>query len=242
MVQKRIKKWPVPAWTIWWFGFGFQLALFLQGHINLLAFITLLATLAGLLCTCAMMIGRPINGLFGLISAVGFIYVNYSAGHFASVLDQFVFVALIDIPLMISWRSWGQNFKSKVRTLSTQGFVITVVSILIAWGVLYELYVLLKDTNPVWDSLVLAIGATASLLCTLHFSNTYTLWLAEDVVNVILWFTANMAGYTQAALPMLVSTILYTATAVYGKFFSVWAKAEQPKPLEQEQAVASQKN
>ncbi|MCK8628189.1 nicotinamide riboside transporter PnuC, partial [Fructobacillus cardui] len=80
------------------FMVGVQLALFLVAPITGLSTITLVATLVGSACTVYMMIGKPINGLLGLISALGFIYVNWTAGHYASVLDQLVFVALIDIP------------------------------------------------------------------------------------------------------------------------------------------------
>ena len=78
---------------------GVQLAFYLSAPITGLSTITLVATLVGSACTVYMMIGKPINGLLGLISALGFIYINWTAGHYASVLDQVVFVALIDLPL-----------------------------------------------------------------------------------------------------------------------------------------------
>ena len=61
------------------FIIGVQLAFFLTAPITLLSVITLFATLVGSACTVYMMIGRPINGLLGLISAFGFIYINWTA-------------------------------------------------------------------------------------------------------------------------------------------------------------------
>ena len=224
-LASEFKGWPTIAWAIFAFAFGFQTNIFVGSPITLLSTITYVATLVGLICSCAMMVGKTVKGLLGLISAIGFIYVNYTAGHFASVLDQIVFVALIDLPLMFAWRTWGQDFKAKVKNLDVKGWIFTVIGILISWGILYYAYTLLHDSNPVWDSLVLAIGAIASILCFLHFANTYQLWLAEDCVNLVLWFTALQAGYTPAALAMLVSVLMYFATAIYGRFFSVWHKA-----------------
>ncbi len=221
-IVSELKGVPANLWVIWFFGFGFQLDNYLKNQITTLSTVTLITTLIGLLCTCAMSAGRAINGLLGGLSVIGFIYVNWSAGHYASVFDQLIFFVLIDAPLLITWRTWGVNFNEKLRTLHTRGWFLTVIALIIEWVIFYRVYIFFKDTNPLWDSLVLSIGATASLFCTLHFSNTYSLWLAEDIVQVILWFTANSAGYTQASFAMLVSQLMYLATAIYGKWFSRW--------------------
>ena len=52
---------------------------------------------------------------------------------------------------------------------------------------LFHVGIWLKDTAPLTDSLVLSIGSTVSVLCLLKYANTYTLCLAEDAVNVVLW-------------------------------------------------------
>jgi nicotinamide mononucleotide transporter PnuC len=208
--------------AIWFFGFGFQLALFLTGAINWLTFITIISTLIGLYCTTLMMAGSPLNGPIGLLSVIGFIVINVSAGHYWSVLDQLIFAACIDIPLMFKWRTWGQNFEQKARKLTGFQWVLTFAGMTVLWAILYPVAIKLGDTQPIWDSLVLAIGATASLYCVLHVTDLFKLWLMEDLVNLGLWIWALKDGYSQAALPMLVSTLMYTATAIYGQFFSVW--------------------
>jgi len=223
-IKSELSNWSTTIWGIFWFGVAFQLALFLTGQINLLTSITFAATLFGLLCVCAMAEGKTINGVLGLISAAGFIFVNWSAGHYASVLDQTIFALLIDIPLLARWRTWGQNFDAKVRRLTPKGWLVVIAIVLVAWFGLFHAYVALHDTNPLWDSLVLSLGATASAMVVLHYGNTYQLWLAEDLVNIVLWFTALQAGYSQASLPMLVVTMIYFASAIYGNFMSVWSK------------------
>ncbi|WP_246147493.1 nicotinamide riboside transporter PnuC [Secundilactobacillus folii] len=224
-IMSELKGWQTIVWAIFAFGFGFQTNIWLSSPITLLTTITYVATLVGLLCTCAMAAGKAINGLLGFISAFGFIYVNWTAGHYASVLDQLIFVVLIDAPLMFTWKTWGQRFQAKVKSLNGKGYVVSIIGMLIAWAILYPIYVELGDSNPVWDSLVLAIGATASLLCTLHFAQQADFWFGEDLFNIVLWFTALQGGYSQAALAMLVSTLMYFSTAVYSRFFSPWHEA-----------------
>ena len=208
------------------FIIGVQLAFYLSSPITLLSTITLIATLVGSACTVYMMIGKPINGLLGLISAIGFIYINWSAGHYASVLDQLVFILLIDLPLILTWRNWGDRVKNGVKFLTNRGWFTTFASMAILWAPMVWVYTQLNDTNPIWDAIVLIIGATASLLVFKGYGDSYSLWLMSDAVTIILWFTAFMDGYSASALPMLLTMLFYLMTALYGRFFAVWSKGK----------------
>lgn len=209
------------------FMFGVQLALLLSGDITARALIVFIATIVGSACTVYMMIGRPINGLLGLISAIGFIYIHYTAGHYASVLDQLVFVALIDIPLMIKWRTWGYRVEDGVKFLSRRGWLLTIVGLIALWAVATYAYTQLGDTNPIWDSLSLTIGAIASIYVFFGYGDSYSLWLLSDVANIALWATALAANYSASSLPMLLTMSFYLATAIYGRFVSVWSKSKK---------------
>ncbi|MGY3711878.1 nicotinamide riboside transporter PnuC [Lactococcus petauri] len=209
------------------FIIGVQLAFFLTGPITLLSVITLFATLVGSACTVYMMIGRPINGLLGLISAFGFIYINWTAGHYASVLDQIVFIAFIDIPLILTWKTWGHRIENGVKFMTVKGWFIAIALMLIAWWPMMQVYAHLGDTNPLWDSITLIIGATASLLVFKGYGDSYSLWLLSNIVTIVLWATAFAQGYSASALPMLLTIIFYLATALYGKYFSVWKRANK---------------
>lgn len=201
---------------------GVQLAFYLSAPITGLSTITLVATLVGSACTVYMMLGKPINGLLGLISAAGYIYINWSAGHYASVLDQLVFVALIDLPLIFTWKTWGHKVENGVKFLSKTGWVLTLVLMLVAWYPMMLVYEALGDSNPLWDSIVLIIGAMASLYVFKGYGDSYSLWLLSDAVNILLWVSALFAGYSASSLPMLLTMSFYLATAVYGRFFSIW--------------------
>ena len=206
------------------FMLGVQLAFLLTGELNTMALVTFAATMVGSACTVYMMIGKPINGLLGLISAIGFIYINWSVGHYASVLDQLVFIALIDLPLLIKWRTWGERVTNGVKFLTNRGWFTTFATMAILWAPTAWVYTQLGDTNPLWDAIVLIIGAAASLLVFKGYGDSFTLWLLSDAVTIILWFTAFMDGYSASALPMLLTMAFYLMTALYGRFVSVWSK------------------
>lgn len=206
------------------FMLGVQLAFLLTSELNTMALVTFAATMVGSACTVYMMIGKPINGLLGLISAIGFIYINLNAGHYASVLDQLVFVVLIDLPLLIKWRTWEHRVEGGVKFLSRRGWLLTIAGMLVVWAVATYAYTQLGDTNPLWDSLSLTIGAIASIYVFRGYGDSYTLWLLSDVANITLWATALMANYSASSLPMLLTMAFYLMTALYGRFWSVWSK------------------
>lgn len=264
---------------LWALGTGFQLALFLTSPITWTSLLVFLATTISLLCVGLMSSGSAVNGLMGLISAFMLIYVNVDAGHYASVVDQLIFIGLIDIPLLWRWRTWTNNFHTEVRTVTGEGWIgffgmlstipvayalfgaqhmeivygvavlaiigaitylvryterfkgiggIYVVAIvIILWQVLTPIIgqPFLHANNASWDSLVLAIGATASYLNFRYYANTYDLWMISNVYVIALWFSALQAGYTQSALPLLASSIFFVTSAIYGRYFSPWTEA-----------------
>ena len=228
----EFKGWRTITWAIWTFGVGFQLMNMISLGINTGTVVTFIGTSIGLLCTCGMLEQRTVNGLLGFISALALIYVNYEAKHYASVIDQLFFVGLIDLPLMFTWRTWGSKMAQGVRQLDIKGWALSTGIIAALWAVLYPTYVTLNDSNPVWDSLTLAIGAVASVLFFLRYTQTYNLWLAANVVNLILWTTALYGHYTASAFAMVVSTIMYLVTSLYGRFFSDWTKNKPAQKVE----------
>ena len=139
------------------------------------------------------------------------------------MIDQLVFVALIDLPLLIKWRTWGHRLEGGAKFLTRRGWVLTLIGLIAFWAVATYAYTKLGDTNPLWDSLSLSIGAIASIYVFRGYGDSYTLWLLSDVANITLWATALMANYSASALPMLLTMAFYLMTALYGRFWSVWS-------------------
>lgn len=231
-IKSELTGWDTLPWAMFTFGVGFELALLFTNPINWQSLVTFVGVFFGMWCTVAMssggkdkdgnrVISHSINGLMGAVSVFAYIAVNAFAGHWFSVIDQLIFFFLIDVELMFTWRTWGRGANQGVKTLSSKGWVYVIIAILVAWAVLYPVGIQLQDTNPLWDSLTLAIGGTASWLCFRRYTQTYSLWLCSDFVNIVLWFTTLQQGFAPAtALPMLVMTLFYLATAIYGKF--IW--------------------
>lgn len=230
-IKEELSGWDTFPWALFGAGFGFQLALFLSNPINWMSALSFFSVIMGQLCVVAMASGgtnkdgtrkksHSINGLLGALSVVGYIIINAFAGHWFSILDQVIYFVFIDLELLLTWRTWGRGNDSKIKTLKIKGWVYSILAILIGWFVLYYVGIYLNDTAPLQDSLVLAIGATASFLCYKRYSQTFTLWLLEDVANIFLWYVALINGSSQGSALMLAMTVFYLISAIYGKL--VW--------------------
>lgn len=141
----------------------------------------------------------------------------------------FVIFQKITIPV-VQWSAVGGAIvasgiyavRNPHRFKGYQALTHIAVTVAIWLVVLYPLFVYLKDASPLWDSAVLSIGALASYLNFRFYTNTYDLWMLSNIFNLVLWFSMLQANPSGASLPMLVSSIMFTANAVYGRWFSVW--------------------
>ena len=65
----QLKGWPMQNYMLFFFAFGFQLALLIGSPINSVTLITFIGTLLGTLCVLAINATKAINGWLGLISS-----------------------------------------------------------------------------------------------------------------------------------------------------------------------------
>lgn len=227
-LKQEFTGWDRLPWFLFGTGVGFQLAILILKPVTWISIVSFVGVFFGMFCCVAMGAGgynekgervasHSVNGLLGSISVVAYIIVNAEAGHWWSIFDQLCFFFLIDLELLLTWRTWGRGKNNVIRKLNLKQKILSVVIILIAWAGLYQLGLVLHDSNPVWDALELAIGATASWLCFRRYTETYSYWLISDVINVILWMTTLQQGISSASLSMLAMTVFYLATAIMGK-------------------------
>lgn len=227
-LRQEFTGWDRLPWFLFGTGVGFQLAILILKPVTWISMVSFVGVFFGMFCCVAMGAGgynekgervasHSVNGLLGSISVIAYIIVNATAGHWWSIFDQLCFFFLIDLELLLTWRTWGRGKNNVIRKLNPKQKILSAVVILIAWAVLYQLGLVLHDSNPVWDALELAIGATASWLCFRRYTETYSYWLISDVINVILWMTTLQQGISSASLSMLAMTVFYLATAIMGK-------------------------
>jgi len=98
---KQLKGWPIQNYLLWFFSFGFQLALYVSFPITTVTTITLVGALLGTLCVLSINAAKSVNGWLGILSAICFIYASFSAKNYLAIGEQLAYVVTLDLPVLI---------------------------------------------------------------------------------------------------------------------------------------------
>ena len=126
----QLKGWPIQNYMLWFFAFGFQLALLIGAKITSITVITFIGTLLGTLCVLAINATKAINGWLGLISAACFIYAGWSAKNYLSIFEQLAYIATLDLPVILAVKSWNNDTKNHLRKFGSKEWLIAIIGTL----------------------------------------------------------------------------------------------------------------
>ena len=209
-----MKGWSKASYFLLYLGIGLITGMTVAQPITTVALLTLAAGILGFTTTMATTNAKPINGLFGLVSAVIYIIVAAGAKNYNDVLLQMTYIILLDIPILVL-PSWAKDVDKKVRFMTEEGhgvrnWLLTGVFFVVVLGALYY-----SDTHffisprPLVDSLAATIGITGALLTTLRFSDTYLFWTLQGIFSICLWGITAAQG--DANWVLFVTYLLYLA-------------------------------
>ncbi len=110
---QQMKGWTTSSYGLLMFGLGFILAATISGGpMTGVSFLTMLAGMLGFTCTISITNTKPLNGVFGVISALIYIIVAYNAKNYNDMLLQTVYIIMLDIPVLLM-PDWAQNVDKK---------------------------------------------------------------------------------------------------------------------------------
>lgn len=196
---EQMKGWTRQSYILLLLGLAIILGTTLVGPITPLAIVTMLAGMLGFTCTISITNTKPLNGVFGLVSALIYIFVAYAAKNYADMLLQAVYIVLLDIPVLLM-PGWAKNVDSRVRQIkdTEHPYRIWMLTALFFGLVLIALYGFESNftdsPRPLIDALAATIGITGALLTTLRFSDTYYFWLGQGLFSVTLWGITALQG------------------------------------------------
>lgn len=217
----QLKGWPVQNYCLWFFAFGFQLALLIQGKITSVTAITFVGTLLGTLCVLAINATKAINGWLGLISAACFIYAGWSAKNYLSIFEQVAYIATLDLPVILAVRSWNNDTKNHLRKFTKMGWLVAIVGTLLVYLVSgYLIGQFTNDPRPWIDAISFSISLTAGIMCFMRYNNQYYFWLASGIFQLVLWVVTYAQG--DANLAMAINSLIYVVNDVLAFTVSPW--------------------
>lgn len=198
---KQMASWSKTSWALIIANLIIQIILAVQG----LATVPLSHTIIGFLsanlsvfCVVGISNKSPIQGWFGLTSAICIATNAYLAHNFADMTLQIFYIVFLDIFCILS-PSWNNNVK--VHSIGgIKGWIKYILFFFVAWGIIYYLYGLIHDPRLFLDSMTLAISLTGAILEFNLAKEQYWFWLCGSIITTSLWFQTALQGDANWAL------------------------------------------
>ena len=216
----QLKGWPQQNYYLFFFSLGCQVMTLVNQPINLLTVITFIGTTLGDLCILSINAAKSVNGILGIISAICFIYVGYSAKNYLSIGEQIAYMITLDIPVLLS-KEWNHNMAAKIRKFTGKTWGIAIISTIIVYFVSgYLIQRFTDDPRPWIDAIAFSISLSAGIISFLRYNNQYFWWLASGLAQMVLWFISFRHG--SASLAMFVNSSVYLINDVLAFTVSPW--------------------
>ena len=216
----QLKGWPQQNYYLFFFSLGCQVMTLVNQPINLLTVITFIGTTLGVLCILSINAAKSVNGILGIISAICFIYVGYSAKNYLSIGEQIAYMITLDIPVLLS-KEWNHNMAAKIRKFTGKTWGIAIISTIIVYFVSgYLIQRFTDDPRPWIDAIAFSISLSAGIISFLRYNNQYSWWLASGLAQMVLWFISFRHG--SASLAMFVNSSVYLINDVLAFTVSPW--------------------
>ncbi|WP_203632967.1 nicotinamide riboside transporter PnuC [Lacticaseibacillus suibinensis] len=217
----QLKGWPQQNYYLFWFALGCQLMTLVNAPITPVAVITFIGTTLGVLCVLAINATKAVNGWLGLVSAACFIFVGFTAKNYLSIFEQIAYVLTLDLPVLISVRSWNDDTKNHLKAFRFKEWVIAIAATLAVWALSAVLIGrFTNDPRPIYDGMAFSISLTGGIICFLRYNSQYFWWLFSGIAQLILWAITFAQG--DASLGMAINASIYVINDLLAFTISPW--------------------
>ncbi len=175
---------------------------------------------SGLLGICSVVLGAQGNILtfvFGFAQVVTYTYLCCLERFYAEIaINIYYFITMIYGVYCWRKRLSNQTFQLKTRSLSAKMIPVVMVAIIaisLIVGWLLSRYT--DDPQPYLDAFTTVPAIAAQLLMILAYREQWYVWLAVDILAVVMWLRAD--NYCMAA-----QYAFWCANCVYG--YIQWTK------------------
>ena len=177
-----------------------------------------LAGITGVICVVLVARGNILNYIFGFVNVSLYAFISYKAGLYGDAALN----ALYYFPMQfIGWYSWVRRREEAEsvtvvarRMVARERVYLALTSILLTAIVAWILY-LFNDPQPVKDSATSVLSVIAMFLMVRRFMEQWTLWVAVNIISIVMWSIALLKGESHSAL-MVIMWIFYLANSING--------------------------
>lgn len=176
------------------------------------------AGISGVICVVMVARGNIMNYLFGVINVSIYAYISFKAGLYGDAALN----ALYYFPMQfIGWFSWvkkreeAESVTVVARRMSRSQRVWLSLACVILTAVVAWILHISGDPQPVKDSATTVLSVIAMFLMVRRFMEQWTLWVAVNIISIVMWSIALINGQSHSAL-MVIMWVFYLANSVNG--------------------------
>lgn len=168
------------------------------------------ASFIGTLATIICAKGKMSYYVWGFIQTAMFLILNLELRLWVESAEQVYYLITMVVGVFV----WKKNLNKdtaeiKAKNFTVVKFVLTVLGLVVASIVIYNIDVALGGTAPLLDTLSLSIAIIANLLCAMCYKEQWILWFVLDIIQTILYFVIGQ--------PMMaIMYIAWTINCIYG--------------------------
>lgn len=187
--------------------------------------INIISAVSGIVCVILVAKRNILNFLIGIINVVLYGYISYVYHWNGSmILNWFIFFPF----QFIGWYYWKDNLdinlaNVKTKIISGHQWLIIVMALFV--GITIDMMFLrtlptyvsfINAQNiPLLDSISTNFSIVATILMTYRYAEQWILWIAIDIVTIIMWIYSFIID-GNGALPVLIMWIAFLVNALYG--------------------------
>lgn len=231
----QLTGWPQQNYYLFYFSLGCQIMTLVNNPITWLSVVTFIGTNLGVLCILSINAAKSVNGVLGILSALCFIIVGYSAKNYLSIGEQVAYMLTLDIPVLLS-KAWNQNMAAKIRKFSGKSWGIAISATIVVYLLSGTLIGRLTDDPRPWiDAIAFSISLSAGVISFLRYNNQYFWWLASGLAQMVLWFISYRHG--SASLAMFINSSVYLINDVLAFTVSPWYNQKERQRMQEQEAA-----
>ena len=181
-------------------------------------------------------IGKWQNYIFGMLFTLTYAYVCTINGLYGWLIFTIIFYLPVQIYGVVNWFKNKTDEEVNIKSFNLKNSIIICSSVLVGSFILGYLLSLIPSQNLAFlDSTSQIINICGVILVAIRFKECWYLWLANNVIDVIIW-VVNVIRDTANAEMALITSIMYLVMNIIG--FICWMKIERKqKKLEKEENV-----
>lgn len=183
-------------------------------------FIGLISSLSGMLCVVLVAKGKISNYFFGMIQCATYAYISYGYGLYGEAMLNAIFYLPIQFIGIYLWRKHktedsvkGEDIKAE--RMHVKQWVIFLIAVVIA-SIVYAYFLHAIGGQQVHvDSFAVVLSIGAQILMLKRYAEQWLVWIAVNVLSIILWITAlSTTGGNDYS--MVVMWTAFLLNSIYG--------------------------